>query len=105
MDGGKTWMEISAALQAATTIKIFGSIQMIPEHYSSGQRSRGADQRKQRTHMDHLVQPADRAAVSRRDQWLMSVSRMRGQQEVDRFAFRAAATTAKSRFAIGIPSA
>ena len=75
-----------------------------PGYHPAGGRSGRARQREPRTHLEFLVQPAHRAALSRRRRQRVSrIAFAPGSRKAARSASPAAATMASSPFANGIP--
>ena len=75
-DGGKTWMSIRGAPGGDDYQNIWINPND-PQNYSAGQRSGRDRHRERRRNLEFLVQPADRAALSRGDRQTLSLSRLR----------------------------
>ncbi len=101
-DGGKTWTAFSGAPGGDDYQNIWINPNN-PGHHSAGQRSGRHRQRQSGPHVEFLVQPADRAALSRVGQQHVSRTGCAADsRRAVRCASPAAATTARSLFANGI---
>ena len=102
-DGGKTWTGIKGAPGGDDYQNIWINPNN-PEYHPAGRRSGRAGQREPRAHLEFLVQPAHRAALSRRAPITRSpIAFAAGSRKAARYASPAAATMASSHSANGIP--